>query len=739
MNYFSHYPYQNFSDYNLDWLLKLVKEVNEKLSEYLENSVITFADPITWDITEQYIALTCVVDSDGTAYLSKRPVPAGVDISNTNYWLPIFNYDDNVNTLRSQIAYNARTSNTTGVALDADDLVFWNGLIYKVIADMPAGTAFIIGSNIEKYTVNDRIKDLQTEINNIPDYTGDIQNLNERIDDEIENRETAVSTEEEARITADRAINERIDMIAAATQFFDTVADMKATDLQPDVICMTYGYYTANDGGSSFYKIYAAEPAGYYELLDNGNFAQLMQLESMNVKQYGAYGDGIHDDTTPINTALSYPGTVEFTADTYLFNAITTLIVKSNTVIEGNNALLKIITNDQGNYTGLALTDVDNVHIKNLIIEGDKLTHTGTVGEWGHGISLMDADDITIENVTVKTCWGDGIYIGGYNDSSHRVYINNVTADANRRNGISIVKGIDITVENSSFTNTSGTAPQAGIAVESNSENDLNTRIKFINCLAAYNAGTNAAYASLHAAGVIDFINCTIVNIGNTGIALTVLGSEAMSCTFNVINAEITASSPIACVGINQNSAVNIIANVYRAIHTIRFDAYTVNYCRNVNAKIKAIHCTITDGAFLPRCLLAGSTLEIDFIGCTMSDPRALGNNNTEWQSCRIVLTSDLIKTITPADGTFFPVGASNPTIKLVNYTATINALNWLAMPIGTEYTVINKSGFGQYLRNLPASRAIVGMTGDTIPNNSILKIYRADEASLYGICYTLP
>ena len=63
MNYFSHYPYQNFSDYNLDWLMKLVKEVNEKLSEYLENSVITFADPITWDITEQYTALTCVVDS----------------------------------------------------------------------------------------------------------------------------------------------------------------------------------------------------------------------------------------------------------------------------------------------------------------------------------------------------------------------------------------------------------------------------------------------------------------------------------------------------------------------------------------------------------------------------------------------------------------------------------------------------------------------------------------------------
>lgn len=186
MNYFSHYPYQNFSDYNLDWLLKLVKEVNEKLSEYLENSVITFADPITWDITEQYTALTCVVDTDGTAYLSKRPVPGGVDISNTNYWLPIFNYDDNVNTLRSQIAYNARTSNTTGVALAAGDLVFWNGLIYRVTADMPAGTAFVIGSNIEKYTVDEKINDAVIQVNNLASDVSNIENHLVEIDDKLE-------------------------------------------------------------------------------------------------------------------------------------------------------------------------------------------------------------------------------------------------------------------------------------------------------------------------------------------------------------------------------------------------------------------------------------------------------------------------------------------------------------------------------------------------------------------------
>lgn len=166
---FFNFPHTRTYDTDLGWLIVEMNRIKDLLNQYLENAVITFADPITWDITEQYTALTMVIDSDGTAYLSKQPVPAGVNITNTDYWLPVFNYDDNINKLRSQIAYNAGTGNTTGTALHIDDLVFWNGLIYKVIAEMPAGTAFIIDTNIEKYTVSDRIQDITTNINTLHD------------------------------------------------------------------------------------------------------------------------------------------------------------------------------------------------------------------------------------------------------------------------------------------------------------------------------------------------------------------------------------------------------------------------------------------------------------------------------------------------------------------------------------------------------------------------------------------
>lgn len=176
---FFEFPHTRTYDSDLGWLINAFNEISEKLDTYLENAVIKFADPITWDITEQYTALTMVVDSDGTAYLSKQPVPAGIAISNTDYWLPIFNYDDNINQLRDQIAYNARSSATTGVALTTGDLVFWNGLIYIVLTDMPAGTAFLPGTNIDPYTVDSKINDYANAISVIQT---DITNINTELD-----------------------------------------------------------------------------------------------------------------------------------------------------------------------------------------------------------------------------------------------------------------------------------------------------------------------------------------------------------------------------------------------------------------------------------------------------------------------------------------------------------------------------------------------------------------------------
>ena len=184
---FFEFPHTRIYDSDLGWLIHAFNEISEKLDTYLENAVIKFADPITWDITEQYTALTCVVDSDGTAYLSKQPVPAGIDISNTDYWLPIFNYDDNINELRDTIALNERTSATATQAIPKGSLIYSNGSLYIALVDIAAGSAFIDGTNIQLYTVDQKIDDIYTGLSQ------DITDLDTTLTGEINNIHTDIN------------------------------------------------------------------------------------------------------------------------------------------------------------------------------------------------------------------------------------------------------------------------------------------------------------------------------------------------------------------------------------------------------------------------------------------------------------------------------------------------------------------------------------------------------------------
>ncbi|WP_346986124.1 hypothetical protein [Chryseobacterium sp. POE27] len=71
----------------------------------------------------------------------------------------------------------------------------------------------------------------------------------------------------------------------------------------------------------------------------------------------------------------------------------------------------------------------------------------------------------------LKTFGGDGIYIGrnatGVSYSS-RINVSQGILNNNRRNGISIISGKDIIVENVTIKNTNGTNPMAGIDLEPN-------------------------------------------------------------------------------------------------------------------------------------------------------------------------------------------------------------------------------------------------------------------------------
>lgn len=73
-----------------------------------------FADPLTWDITKTYEPLT-IVYYQGNSYTSRQAVPAGIDITNTDFWALTGNYNAQIEQYRTEVqTFDGRiTANTS--------------------------------------------------------------------------------------------------------------------------------------------------------------------------------------------------------------------------------------------------------------------------------------------------------------------------------------------------------------------------------------------------------------------------------------------------------------------------------------------------------------------------------------------------------------------------------------------------------------------------------------------------
>ena len=115
------YPYTDQHELNLDWILNKIMELQHNFDEFEVVNTISFSG--AWDITKQYPAWT-IVDDGGMGYVSIKPVPAGVNINNGNYWRLIADYSVVVAGLASRITALELTvgDSSSGLVKDVDDL-----------------------------------------------------------------------------------------------------------------------------------------------------------------------------------------------------------------------------------------------------------------------------------------------------------------------------------------------------------------------------------------------------------------------------------------------------------------------------------------------------------------------------------------------------------------------------------------------------------------------------------------
>lgn len=92
-------PYTNLHELNLDWVIQKIKEMGNKIDNFISVNSLKFADPLQWDITKSYEPNTIVVNDTGTAYVSIKEIPTGKILTDTEYWLPVFNITDYVDSV----------------------------------------------------------------------------------------------------------------------------------------------------------------------------------------------------------------------------------------------------------------------------------------------------------------------------------------------------------------------------------------------------------------------------------------------------------------------------------------------------------------------------------------------------------------------------------------------------------------------------------------------------------------
>lgn len=201
----------------------------------------------------------------------------------------------------------------------------------------------------------------------------------------------------------------------------------------------------------------------------------------VDVRAFGAVGDGVTDDTAAIQVALdSIPsgGTVLFPAGyTFMINAEVGNLwfglkpLANTTLIIQAGATLKAISNSSIKSTVININGVDNVSVMGGgTIIGERTGHTGTTGEWGYGINVSDSNYVHISDLTIHGCWGDGIFVGGLdtNPWSNHCTIERVHIYDCRRQGISVTGANHLIIRNCKIHDIDGTSPMAGIDIEQN-------------------------------------------------------------------------------------------------------------------------------------------------------------------------------------------------------------------------------------------------------------------------------
>lgn len=220
----------------------------------------------------------------------------------------------------------------------------------------------------------------------------------------------------------------------------------------------------------------------------------------LDVRNFGAIGDGVHNDTAAIQAAINAlpadGGTVYVPGGTYLIDAVRNLRLRSQMHFQlAPDAKLAAIPNSVDRSYVLNVYKISDVEISGGQIVGERDQHMGTTGEWGHAIMVRGSKRVTVRDIHLSRCWGDGLSIGGAAATtgtipSEDVAVTNIVSTGNRRQAVTIGRSRGVKIYDSELSYTSGIKPGCGIDIEPDPDSTSSTSgVRIENCWIHHNAG----------------------------------------------------------------------------------------------------------------------------------------------------------------------------------------------------------------------------------------------------------
>ena len=188
---------------------------------------------------------------------------------------------------------------------------------------------------------------------------------------------------------------------------FSNVETMKLdTELTEGELVKTEGYWDKQYGGSAYYDIVSstilAVDDGKCIKLENGLYAELHSInDTVTVNQFGAYGDGVHDDALMIQKALnSGYNNIEFENNEYNIKSII-YVNTDNISIIGNGANISNTNNLNSifQFEGTNEDYLNNIYIGNISLNTGNIIEDTISGQ----IRCKYVDKINIVNCEINS------------------------------------------------------------------------------------------------------------------------------------------------------------------------------------------------------------------------------------------------------------------------------------------------------------------------------------------------